>query len=147
MPLLGREPGTQVYRELEEHPGDETFPGIGVVRLDSGLFFATAEALDNRVRAVIRTASRLPALVLDLEGVDFIDSQGAAKLTSSSRSPQADGVTLRLARVKPQVLAHSTRTGMVAGLGDDHVTATSTRRSKRSSPKMPDLGIHARAGV
>ena len=28
MPLLGREPGTQVFRELDEHPSDEQFPGV-----------------------------------------------------------------------------------------------------------------------
>ena len=33
-----------------EHPGDETFPGIVVLRIDSGVFFATAQALDDRVR-------------------------------------------------------------------------------------------------
>ena len=27
IPLLGREAGTQVYRDLDEHPDDETFPG------------------------------------------------------------------------------------------------------------------------
>ena len=42
MPLLGHERGTQVFRDLDEHPGDETFPGVVVLRLDSGLFFATA---------------------------------------------------------------------------------------------------------
>ena len=50
MPLLGREPGTQVFRDLDENPDDETFPGIAVLRLDGGLFFATAEALEDRVR-------------------------------------------------------------------------------------------------
>ena len=50
MPLLGREAGTQVFRDLDENPGDETFPGIAVLRLDGGLFFATAEALEDRVR-------------------------------------------------------------------------------------------------
>lgn len=30
--------------------GDETFPGIAVVRLDGGLFFTTAEALEDRVQ-------------------------------------------------------------------------------------------------
>jgi sulfate permease, SulP family len=81
MPVLGRQPGTQAFRELSENPDDETFPGIAVLRLDSGLFFATAEALDDRIRALIRDGEpRVYALVLDLEGVDFIDSQGAAKL-------------------------------------------------------------------
>jgi high affinity sulfate transporter 1 len=122
MPVLGREPGTQVFRELDDHPGDETFSGIGVVRLDSGLFFATAEALDSRVRAVIQESDpRLHALVLDLEGVDFVDSQGAAKLAELHEVAGADGVTLRLARAKPQVVATLEADGIVAALGDDHI--------------------------
>jgi SulP family sulfate permease len=122
MPVLGREPGTQVFRELDDHPGDETFPGIGVVRLDSGLFFATAEALDSRVRAVIQESEpRLHALVLDLEGVDFVDSQGAAKLAELHEVAGTDGVTLRLARAKPQVVATLEADGIVAALGDDHI--------------------------
>ena len=80
MPLLGREPGTQVFRDLDENPDDETFPGIAVLRLDGGLFFATAEALEERVRELAEDGTAAAALVLDLEGVNFIDSQGAAKL-------------------------------------------------------------------
>jgi anti-anti-sigma factor len=122
MPLLGREPGTQVFRDLDEHPGDETFPGIAVLRLDGGLFFATAEAVEDRVRALAEDdADRRRALVLDLEGVNFIDSQGAAKLTEIHQLTEADGVTLRLARVKPQVLAVLRADGVVDRIGADHI--------------------------
>src|SRR6185369_1190859 len=31
MPVLAREPGTQVFRELDEHPGDEQFAGVTVL--------------------------------------------------------------------------------------------------------------------
>src|SRR5207342_2520935 len=41
MPLLGRQAGTQVFRDLDQNPGDETYPGVAVLRLDGGLFFAT----------------------------------------------------------------------------------------------------------
>jgi anti-anti-sigma factor len=122
MPVLGRQPGTQSFRDLNDNPGDETFPGLEVLRLDSGLFFATAEALDDRIRALIRDGEpRLHALVLDLEGVDFIDSQGSAKLAELNQVAQADGVTLRLARVKPQVLAVLDADGLVATFGANRV--------------------------
>jgi SulP family sulfate permease len=122
MSVLGRQRGTAAFRELTDNPDDETFPGIAVLRLDSGLFFATAEALDDRIRAVIRDAEpRLHALVLDLEGVDFIDSQGAAKLSELNEVAQAEGVTLRLARVKPTVLAVLDADGLVETLGADRV--------------------------
>ncbi len=122
MPLLGREPGTQAFRELDENPGDETFPGIAVLRLDSGLFFATAEALDDRVRAVIRDSDPpLNALVLDLEGVDFIDSQGAAKLSELYEVAQADRIALHLVRVKPQVRSVLDADGVTATLGVESI--------------------------
>ena len=66
--------------------------------------------------------SRTPrALVLDLEGVNFVDSQGAAKVTEIHELTQADGVGLRLARVKPQVLARVQADGIVERIGPDHI--------------------------
>jgi high affinity sulfate transporter 1 len=122
MPLLGREPGTQVFRDLDENPADETFPGIAVLRLDGGLFFATAEAVEDRVRALAEDdGSRHRALVLDLEGVNFIDSQGAAKLTELHQLAEADGVSLRLARLKPRVIAVLRADGVVDRIGADHI--------------------------
>jgi SulP family sulfate permease len=121
MPLLGRQAGTQVFRDLDENPADETFPGIIVLRVDGGLFFATAEALEDRIRALAEDGDRRRALVLDLEGVNFVDSQGAAKVTEIHQLTEADGVTLRLARVKPQVLAVLQADGTVDRIGADHI--------------------------
>src|SRR3954466_7772635 len=82
IPELGREPGTQVFRDLSENDGDETFPGIVVVRLDGGLFFATGDAVEERIRALIsQNGTQAHAVIIDLEGVDLVDSQGAAKLS------------------------------------------------------------------
>jgi SulP family sulfate permease len=121
MPLLGREAGTEVFRNLDENPADETFPGIAVLRMDGDLFFATAEALEDRVRELAESDSNRRALVLDLEGVNFIDSQGAAKVTEIYDLAEADGVRLRLARVKPQVLAVLEADGVVERIGADRI--------------------------
>ena len=122
MPLLGREPGTQVFRELDENPGDETFPGVVVLRLDSGLFFATSQALEDRVRALAQDGSRPPgAVVLDLEGVNFIDSQGAAQLAAILELLESSGATLRLASAKPIVLSVLRADGFVDRLGADRI--------------------------
>ena len=121
MPLLAREPGTQVFREIEEHPTDETFTGIAAFRLDGGLFFATTEALEERVRGLIDDGRPLRAIVLDLEGVDFVDSQGASKLAELHELVESEGITLRLARVKPHVLAVLRADGFVDRIGADHI--------------------------
>jgi sulfate permease, SulP family len=122
IPLLGRETGTQVFRDLDEHPDDETFPGIVVLRIDSGLFFATSQALDDRIRALTdQDLGPLRGVVLDLEAVAFIDSQGAEQLAQIHEFVEAQQASLRLARVKPQVLAVLERDGVIGQIGGDHV--------------------------
>ena len=39
MPILGRQPGTQFFRSVDEFPDSETYPGLLVARFDSGLLF------------------------------------------------------------------------------------------------------------
>jgi anti-anti-sigma factor len=103
MPLLGRERDTGVFSELQD--GHETFPGITILRLDGGLFFATAEALEERVRELLDAGQPQRALVLDLKAVNFVDAQGAAKLGELQQLLDARGITLWLAGVHPQVQA------------------------------------------
>ena len=122
MPLLGREAGTQAFRDLEQHPGDETFPGVAVLRLDSGLFFATSQALDDRIRALTEDdPSSLRAVILDLEAVSFIDSQGAEQLAQIHELVAAQGATLRIARVKPRVMAVLERDGVIDRIGAERL--------------------------
>jgi anti-anti-sigma factor len=122
MPLLGREPGTHVFRDLDENPDDETFPGVVVLRLDSGLFFATSQALEDRVRDLVQDGpAPVRAVVLDLEGVNFIDSQGAEQLAAILELVESDGAMLRLARVKPSVLAVLRADGFVDRLGAERI--------------------------
>ena len=122
MPLLGREPGTHVFRDVVENPGDETFPGIGVLRLDGGLFFATADALEERIRALVSDQEEpLHALVLDLEGVSLVDSQGAAKLGELLDFGESAQLELRLARVKPMVAEVLDKDGVLRRLGQGRI--------------------------
>jgi SulP family sulfate permease len=121
IPLLGRQKGTQVFRELAEHPDDQTIPGVAVLRLDGGLFFATSDALEDRVRDVVHTSGDLRGLVLDCEGINFIDSQGCSKLGEIVTLAKEAGITLRLARVKPSVRAVLARDGILDRIGADRI--------------------------
>ncbi len=121
MPLLGREPGTQVFRELDEYPADEQVPGILVLRLDGGLFFATSDALEDRIREVALSTPGVNGIVLDCEGMDFIDSQGSAKMGEILELTRQAGVTLRLARMKPAVQELLRRDGVLDRIGDDRI--------------------------
>jgi SulP family sulfate permease len=118
---LVRQPGTQVFRELGEHPGDERVPGVVIIRLDGGLFFATADTLEDRLREVIHATPDLTGIVLDCEGINFIDSQGAAKLLEMVELAEESGITLRLARLKATVRPTLKRDGVFARFGPDRI--------------------------
>ena len=121
MPMLGRQSGTQVFRELDEFPADEQFRGIVVLRLDGGLFFATSDALEDRVREVAMSTPEITGIVLDCEGIDFIDSQGSAKMREIFELTKHAGVTLRLARLKPSVFELLVRDGVIDLIGNDRI--------------------------
>jgi high affinity sulfate transporter 1 len=122
LPMLGRQKGSDAYRDLDQHPDDEQWPGIAVVRLDAGLFFANSDAVEDRVRDLLHSRTGIVAIVLDGGGINFVDSQGSAKLGDVLTMTQEAGVTLHLARVKPAVAAILKRDG-VWELGQPSVDA------------------------
>ena len=111
-----------------------------MIRLDGGLFFATAEAFDERIRGIISADPPLTALVIDLEGVAFIDSQGAAKLTEVLDLGEGEGVTLRLARIKSQVIGVLKAQGILDPIGTDHIHGN-VHRAVEAQP--PQRGVAA----
>ena len=121
MPILAREPGTQVFREWADHPDDEQVPGVVALRVDGGLFFATSDALEDRIREVIHSTPGLTGIVLDFGGIDFIDSQGSAKLGDVVHLANESDIVLRLAGVKPDVSSTLGKDGILDRLGTDRI--------------------------
>ncbi|KUM33205.1 SulP family inorganic anion transporter [Arthrobacter sp. EPSL27] len=136
MPALVREPGTQVFREAGAHPGDEVVPGVAVIRFDGGLFFATADALEDRLRGTIHSTPDLTGIVLDCAGINFVDSQGAAKMADIINLAHEAGVTLRLARLKPAVRATLARDGVIDRIGEDKIHGNIFRAVQAQQPAV-----------
>lgn len=137
LPLMAREPGTQVFRELGEFPGDEPEPGVAVIRIDGGLFFATADALQDRVREVAETHPDAGVIVVDCGAVTIVDAQGAAALHEVLDLADDSGVEVRLARVKPAVRATLARDGVVERLGAERIHGSVHRAVEAHRAQLP----------
>ena len=125
MARLGREPGTQAFVNTEEYPEAETYPGLLVLRFDAGLYFSSCDAFEDGFRERIAEADRdLQTVVLDLEGVNIVDSQGTEEVGKLVDLAERSGVELRLARVKRPVLAMLERDGVIDRLGRGNVYST-----------------------
>ena len=80
LPLLGRRAGYHGLPRAVGVPRRRAVPGVAVIRPEGGLFFATSDALDERVREVIQQTPDVTCLVLDCSAISFVDSQGVAQL-------------------------------------------------------------------
>ena len=96
--LLGREPGQRGgFADLDRAPGNEQVPGIVVLRVEGGLFFANADAVRARIRAQAAVEG-VHAIVLDVESTPFIDVTAAHVLVEVADDLARNGVTFAVAR-------------------------------------------------
>ena len=65
--------------------------------------------------------SAATGIIIGMEGVDFIDTEGADALKKIIQTGSAQNVDLHVARVKPQVLAVLDRDDVIDAIGVDHI--------------------------
>jgi MFS superfamily sulfate permease-like transporter len=95
--VLGRDPGdAERWSDLQRHPDNERKPGIVVVRCESALFFANADAVRDAIHANLEHDTF--AVVLDCETVPAIDVTAVTMLTALADDLRRDGVELAFAR-------------------------------------------------
>lgn len=138
MPVLGRRPGTRAFRSLDEYPDSETYPGLLVLRFDAGLYFASADALGYRLTELYERSEPKPqTVVLDFEGIHFIDSQGADKITEILEAGESYGVEIRLCKVNAEVKELLRRDGFVDRIGENRIYDTIYEAVADLIPEVP----------
>ena len=101
---LGRKPGTNVFRPRSpEHPEDETFPGLLLLRPEGGIFFANAQRLGQKMRALLNEHTPR-VLVLDLGAVPDLEITALRMLIDGEEKMREAGTTLWLTALNPEVL-------------------------------------------
>jgi SulP family sulfate permease len=100
---LGRVPGTTgTYADRERHPENTTELGVVVLRVESGLFFANAEAVRSAIRTRV-AESETRMVVLDAETMAFVDITSVRMLHELAQELRRDGVRLAIAHEIGQV--------------------------------------------
>jgi SulP family sulfate permease len=101
--VLGKVPGTpDQYGDLERHPDNQQLPGIVILRVESGLFFANADAVRQSIRAHAATKGTR-VVVLNAETAPAIDVTAAHMLAELTQSLEREGVRLLVTRQIGQV--------------------------------------------
>ena len=119
--VLGRKPGTNVFRpRSKEHPEDETFPGLLLLRLEGRVFFANAERISDKMRPLIAEA-KPKVVALDLSGVPDLEYTALKMLSEGERRQRERGVMLCLVGLNPEVLRVVQNSHLGETLGRDRM--------------------------
>ena len=115
--VLGRKRGTTAFRaRTTEHPDDETWPGLLILRPEGRLFFANAERVVDRISPLI-DQERPRVVLLDCRGVTDIEYTALRMLIEAEERLRAAGISLWLAGLNPQVLDVVRRSALGDRLG------------------------------
>ncbi|MHB1349275.1 MAG: SulP family inorganic anion transporter [Desulfobulbaceae bacterium] len=122
--VLGRKPGTNVFRPLSpEHPEDETYPGLLLLRPEGAVFFANAPRLGQKIRALI--AEFTPrAVILHLSAVPDMEYTALMMLTEVEETAREAGTMISLVAMNPYVLEIIKRSPLWERLGRERMFFT-----------------------
>ena len=119
--VIGRKRGADVLRPLSpEHPDDETFEGLLILRPEGRLFFLNAQAVADRISALV--AQYKPrVLALDMSRVPDLEYSALQVLIQREKSTTESGVVCWLVGLNPEVLATVRNTDLDERLGRERM--------------------------
>lgn len=122
--VLGRKPGTNVFRPRSpEHPGDETFPGLLLLRLEGPIYFTNAHRIDQQILE-LRIAAAPRVMVLDLGAVPDMEFTALMMLIDAEEQLRKHGVMLWLVALNSEVLEVVQHSGLGDRLGRERMFFT-----------------------
>ena len=129
--IIGRKRGADVLRPLSpEHPDDETFDGLLIVRPEGRIYFVNAPYVGEQINALI-TQYQPQVVALDMSRVPDIEYSALQMLMEGEGRFAERGVTLWLAALNPGVLEVVRKAGLAERLGRDRLLFNARAAIKR----------------
>ena len=119
--VLGRKPGTNVFRrQSDEHPEDEAFSGLLLLRVEGRVFFLNARRIGEKIESLLEEMK--PTVVaFDLSGVFDLEYTALKALIEAERRLSENGVSVWLIGLAPAVLETVQRSPLGATLGRERM--------------------------
>ena len=119
--VIGRKRGADVLRPLSsEHPDDETWEGLLIVRPEGRLFFVNAQVVSDRIRTLV-LQHKPRVLVLDMSRVPDIEYSALQTLMEDERRMTESGTGVWLAGLNPGVVETVRQSGLAERLGRERM--------------------------
>ena len=119
--VIGRKRGTDVLRPMSpEHPDDETFEGLLILRPQGRLYFVNAQDVSEQIDVLI-TQYKPRVLTLDLSRVPDIEYSALQAVVDGEKRAADRGTVVWLAGLNPGVLEVVRHAGLHERLGRERM--------------------------
>ena len=141
--VIGRKRGTDVLRPLSpEHPDDETFPGLLIVRPEGRIFFLNAQHISQKIQDL--TKKHTPrVLLLDMSSVPDLEYSALQMFIEGERQFAEHGIRVWLCGLSETVLEVVRNSSLANQLGRDRMLFNAQRAIEQyltldPAPQLPD---------
>ncbi|KAM1013991.1 hypothetical protein TB2_043884 [Malus domestica] len=143
--ILGKIPGTNVYRNIQQYPEATKVPGVMIVRVDSAIYFSNSNYIKERIlRWLVDEEEQLKEaylpsiqfLIVEMSPVTDIDTSGIHALEELHRSLQKRDIQLVLANPGPLVIDKIHASHVSTLIGEDRIFLTVAEAVSSCSPKL-----------
>ncbi|KAF8402831.1 hypothetical protein HHK36_010922 [Tetracentron sinense] len=127
--VLGRLPGTTIYRNIQQYPEAYTYNGIVIVRIDAPVYFANISYIKDRLREyeinIKGATSRGPEVdrvyfvIIEMAPVTYIDSSAVQALKDLHQEYIARDIQMAIANPNQEVLLTLARSGVIELIGKE----------------------------
>jgi len=146
--VLGKLPGTTVYRNILQYPKAAQIPGMLIVRVDSAIYFSNSNYIKDRIlkwltdEEILRTSSEYPSiqhLIVEMSPVTDIDTSGIHSIEDLLKSLKKRDIQLLLANPGPIVIEKLQASKLSDLIGEDKIFLTVGDAVTTFGPKGLDL--------
>ncbi|PNW70519.1 hypothetical protein CHLRE_17g723350v5 [Chlamydomonas reinhardtii] len=146
--LVGRIPGTTIWRNIKQYPNAQLAPGLLVFRIDAPIYFANIQWIKERLEG-FASAHRvwsqehgvpLEYVILDFSPVTHIDATGLHTLETIVETLAGHGTQVVLANPSQEIIALMRRGGLFDMIGRDYVFITVNEAVTFCSRQMAERG-------
>ena len=119
--VIGRKRGADVLRPVAaDHPDDETFEGLLIVRPEGRLFFANAQNVADRIHALV-DEHKPRVLAIDMSRVPDIEYSALQAMVEADQRASERGAVVWLVGLNPGVIEVVRRAGLDQRLGRERM--------------------------
>jgi sulfate transporter 4 len=148
--VLGRLPGSNVYRNIKQYPNAERYDGIVIVRIDAPIYFANTDNIRTKLTKyekaaeedlAARDSGEVKFVLVELSPVSHVDSSALHILHDMIESYNERGIQMLFSNPSVSVMESFVRGKIVDAVGREHIFVSTHDAVKWSLDHLDAIAV------